>query len=321
MGGLSKREFEEIEGVFHDGLGSYAELCIANEIIDISGVKREVFDTSNEMRKMKSAIASLPQGHPSREIYSTEIKNIETGAREASGQVLQKEAVNNVIKVNHVAQEYKGARAGDVQVISEGNSSVPISVKTDKSGKVAIADGQTRDIFGKWASRFFRVTEEEFIGMIRELGFGSIEEIKKSEYLNVAELVVTVMIRKLELTNCVKTDLSKARCNDLDAVKYVLRQLLEHKKGSDGSMVVIIDRSTGEVVWDTILDAVSIESLLLPDISFRPSRPRDKRIGSEFAIKVFGKAVVTFQVKHKRGRYHGTAQEKEFGDITTRLCR
>jgi len=68
------------------------------------------------------------------------------------------------------------------------------------------------------------------------------------------------------------------------------------------------------------LDTVDIDSLTSSEVSFRPSRPKfGRRVGSEFAVKVDGRAVVTFQVKHQRGAVHGTAREQEFRDITTRL--
>jgi hypothetical protein len=123
------------------------------------------------------------------------------------------------------------------------------------------------------------------------------------------------------LFHCSKTDLTRARCNDLDAAKYLLKQLLSYKKGSDGSNVVILDRARGEVAGEALLDLVDVDALSLDEISFRPSIPRGNRIGSEFGVKVSGKAVVTFQVKHKRGAAHGTDRQYEFSDITTRLMR
>jgi hypothetical protein len=142
----------------------------------------------------------------------------------------------------------------------------------------------------------------------------------KADYLNVARLVALILMRKLELTDCEPTDFSRARVGNVEAVKYLFRQLLRYKRGSDESRVVIFDRATGEVKWESRLDAVDIDALTGERISFRPSRPRGGRpIGSEFGIKVDGRVVVTFQVKHKRGRSRGTAEGDDFGDITTRL--
>ena len=76
-------------------------------------------------------------------------------------------------------------------------------------------------------------------------------------------------------------------CSDLEAGKYLFRQLLQFKQGSDGSQVIIFDRTTGEVKWESLLDAVDIDNLTNDRISFRPSRPKAGRaIGSEFGIKI-----------------------------------
>jgi hypothetical protein len=155
--------------------------------------------------------------------------------------------------------------------------------------------------------------------MIRELGFSSMNELK-FHYLNVARLVAHVLIRKLALVNCQPTDFSQARVTNLEAAKYLFRQLLLFKQGSDGSQVIIFDRASGEVKWESLLDAVDIDRLTNERISFRPSRPRGERpIGSEFGIKIDGQAVVTFQIKHKRGAARETSRRSEFSDITIRL--
>src|SRR6185369_16450373 len=101
-------------------------------------------------------------------------------------------------RVRHTAREYTDAKAGDLRLEFSSRASMPVSVKTDKSGKVAVAEGQTPHIESKWAERYFKVTAAELDQMIRELGFASMEELK-SHYLNVARLVAEVLIRKLKL--------------------------------------------------------------------------------------------------------------------------
>ena len=61
------------------------------------------------------------------------------------------------------------------------------------------------------------------------------------------------------------------------------------------------------------------EGITAERISFLPSRPRNNSIGSEFGIKIDGKTIVSFQIKHKRGSLRGTTRQYEFSDITTRL--
>lgn len=318
MTNLSKTEFEIIEGVFHDGLGTYAEQVLANELIKLAVLKKPPFDTSLSMAKMQDAISRLPVTHPSCAIFQREIQNIAKGAQQGAQELLDKAKPEILINVEHVAKLYANANAGDL-ILEFTNHKLPVSVKTDKSGKVAVAGGQTSDIKSKWAERYFQVSEIELEEFIKELGYSSMVELK-SHYLYVARLVALTLIRKLDLTQCQTTDFSTAKVGNLDAVKYLFKQLLFFKKGNDASHVIILDRSTGELKWESLLDSVDIDKLSVDRISFLPSRPRgDRLIGSEFGIKVDGKTLVTFQIKHKRGTARGTTRQSEFGDITTRL--
>lgn len=316
---MPKRDFEGIEGVFHDGLGTFAELSLANQLITLGDIAQRRFDLTFQQAKMETAIDSLPQEHPKRIAYPREIANIERAAAEAASMLLDQVARTELRGIEHVARDYAGAKGADLLLSFPNRPPLPVSVKTDKSGKAAVADGQTSEIREKWAKRYFSVSDEEFDGILLDLGFKSLPELK-AHYLNVAEFVVEVMIRKLQLSNCSKTDLSYARTNNINAVKHVLSQLLVYKNGTDNSRVVILSRTSGQVIWETLLDTVDIDSLTSSEVSFRPSRPKfGRRVGSEFAVKVDGRAVVTFQVKHQRGAVHGTAREQEFRDITTRL--
>jgi hypothetical protein len=74
------------------------------------------------------------------------------------------------------------------------------------------------------------------------------------------------------------------------------------------------------VAWESKLEGIDIEKLTAERISFRPSRPSNgQAISSEFGVKIDGHVVVTFQIKHKRGKARGSERQFEFSDITTRL--
>jgi hypothetical protein len=45
---LSNKEFEIIEGVFHDGLGTYAELTLANELILLANLPSLEVDNADQ---------------------------------------------------------------------------------------------------------------------------------------------------------------------------------------------------------------------------------------------------------------------------------
>lgn len=268
---------------------------------------------------MDDAISRLPVSHQSRTTFKEEIINIDEAVKRGAVELLSKAGAAKMTRVRHTPGEYADAKAGDLRLEFAGRADMPVSVKTDKSKKVAVAEGQTPNIGTKWAERYFRVTPAELDRMMLELGFSSMAELK-SHYLNVARLVASVIIYKLKLSQCQPTDFSRARVEDLDAVKYLLRRLLHFKHGNDESCVIIFDRSTGEVKWESLLDGVDIEKLTRERISFLPSHPKNGHpITSEFGIKIDGKTVVSFQIKHRRGAARATAHHYEFSDITTRL--
>ncbi|MDQ3013796.1 MAG: hypothetical protein M3X11_24215 [Acidobacteriota bacterium] len=223
------------------------------------------------------------------------------------------------VRVHHTARDFSNAKAADLVMEFDQGVRLPISVKTEKSNKIAVAEGQTPEIFEKWAARYFQLSRAEFDGLMRELGFASLAEMKSS-YLNASQLVAQVLIRKLGLADCEPNDFSRARVTNVDAAKFLFRQLIKFKHGNDGSTVIIFDRESGEVAWGSKLESVEVEKLTAERISFRPSRPRaGQHISSEFGIKIDNQVVVTFQIKHKRGKARGSQQQFEFSDITTRL--
>lgn len=316
---FSKTDFDIIEGHFHDGLGTYAEIMLANELIALSQIKQAPFDAARSKSKMIDAINTLPPSHPSRAIFQREIANIEAGVKLGAAALLKQASGSHLTRVRHTALEFADAKAADLRLEFSDRPDLPVSVKTDKSNKVAVAEGQTPHIEEKWADRYFRVSPNEFNKMIVELGFSSMSELK-SDYLNVARLVAAVLVKKLGLTECKPTDFSGARVTDLAALKFLLHQLVLFKSGKDRSRVIIFDRSTGEVKWESLLDEVDIDHLTADRVSFLPSRPRGGHpIASEFGIKIDGRTVVSFQVKHKRGSARETSHHYEFSDITTRL--
>jgi len=316
---LSKEEFDVVEGHFHDGLGTFAELALANELIAAQRLTQPMFDLAQSTAKMTAALRSLPADDIRRNRFEREINNVRTGAKSGALMLLRMSGSSKLTAVRHTAREYSEARAGDIRLEFADRAAMPVSVKTDKSHKVAVAEGQTPDIEFKWCERYFRVSPGELAALIHELGFADVRRLK-SHYLNVARLVAAVMIKQLGIVGATLTDFSKGRVTDLTAAKYLFRQLRLFKSGRDHSQVIIFDRGTGEVRWESLLDSIDIDSLTADRISFLPSRPRfGLPIGSEFGIRIDDRTVVSFQIKHRRGRSRGTSRQLEFSDITTRL--
>lgn len=314
----SPAELEIIEGVFHDGLGTFAELRLANKLIELAGIKQPPFDLQHSESKMRDAIERLPANHPARKKFEASRANVAAAAERGAAELLNRSSKTSLIRVLHTARDFANAKAADIVLEFESGERLPVSVKTEKSNKIAVAEGQTPDIQRKWAERYFQVSASEFDSISRELGFASTGELK-ANYLNVSKLVAQILIRKLGLADCQPDDFSRARVTNLEATKFLLRQLLRFKHGNDGSTVIIFDRENGSVGWESLLEGIDVEGLTADRISFRPSRPRSNPIASEFGIKIDGQAVVTFQIKHKRGKARGSDRQYEFSDITTRL--
>ncbi len=311
-------EFEIIEGIFHDGLGTFAELKLANKLIELGGLKQPSFNLETCEAKMRAAISRLPADHPGRKQFEAESSNIAAATERGATELLKRFSKASLTRVQHTAKDFANAKAADLVLELSNGERVSLSVKTEKSNKIAVAEGQTPDLQAKWAERYFRVSPTEFGSMMNELGFASMAELK-ANYLNVSELIAQILIRKLGLKDCQPDDFSRARVTDLEAAKFLFRQLLRFKHGNDDSKVIIFDRENGSVNWESRLEAIDVEQLTADRISFRPSRPRTNRIASEFGIKIDGQAVVTFQIKHKRGKARGSNRQFEFSDITTRL--
>jgi hypothetical protein len=315
---VQKSDFDTIEGTFHDGLGTFAEIALANELIAQAHLSQPPFDAASSRAKMREAIRRLPESDAHRALFQQEIINIETATRRGAAELLGLVVPARLVAVRHTPRNYQDAHAGDLRLEFANRAPLPVSVKTDKSHKVAVAEGQTPDIGAKWAARYFRVTQAELDQMIRDLGYRSLVELK-AHYLNVARLVAHILIHKLKLADCEPTDFSRARVGDMEALKYLLRQLRYFKHGKDDSRVIIFDRTTGEVKWESLLDRIDIERLTPERVTFLPAHPRGHPIASEFGLRIDGATVVSFQIKHRRGRARGTIHQLEFLDITTRL--
>jgi beta-lactamase class A len=314
----NKQAFDVIEGSFHDALGTYAELLLANQLIEQGKLAQPRFAVAKTETKLNAALAQLPEADARRARMQREVAHIRSAAQLGAQQLLANSG-KTLAAVRHTAREFADAKAGDVRLEFSDGTALPVSVKTDKSNKVAVAEGQTPDLFNKWLARYFNVTREEYDGLLRELGFAGEAELK-SHYRNVARLVAEVLIRKLALENCALNDFSRARVTNFAAAQHLLKQLRHYKHGADHSRVIIFDRADGEVKWASRLDAVDLDTLTAERITFLPARPRHGQpTATEFGLKLDRQTVVTFQIKHRRGSAKGTARQYEFSDITTRL--
>ena len=123
---LSKTGFEIIEGVFHDGLGTYAEVSLANELIFLAHLKQTPFDVSPSKAKMLDAINRLPPSHPSRGVFHKEIANIEGATKRGAVEILNQVKPAGLTRVRHTARDYADAKAGDLRLELNGRADLPV---------------------------------------------------------------------------------------------------------------------------------------------------------------------------------------------------
>ena len=123
---ISKTEFEVIEGIFHDGLGTFAEISLANELIALAGLKQPSFDRSRSVAKMRDAISRLPASHPGRAIFEREIASIRSATKDGAAHLLNSVKPSQLTRVRHTALEFTDARAGDLRLEFEGLPDLPV---------------------------------------------------------------------------------------------------------------------------------------------------------------------------------------------------
>ncbi|MDP2104320.1 MAG: hypothetical protein Q8K26_05360, partial [Candidatus Gracilibacteria bacterium] len=249
--------------------------------------------------------------------FELEKNNIISGSDKAFEIIREIIGDVGVLKVVASAQEYRQGNARDVYIELSNNETLNFSLKTDKSGKIALFEGQTSDIFEKVYKRYFNLSIEAYEN-IKLLLFNTIDEyIIFEKFDNVAGLTQQVFINQLGLINgdVGLNNLGNALATNDINLKYLIRQLMRYERSDDNSIVIGVNRLTGDLLGKTLIDNVDFDNFNLSDFTFLPCKPRKYRFGTEPGIKYKGKAIVSFQAKHKRGRNPSL----KFSDITIRL--
>ena len=315
---LKKAIYEKIEWIFHDGLWTYFELLVYDYLVDYFNLNQEKSDKQQTLNKMNEAIKLYNKFFPNNEYdinFEAEIKNIENASKQIIDYIKDLLPISKVIEITHSAQDFRQWNARDVFIEFENWKTLNLSLKVDKSWKVALFDGQTPDIFNKVYNRYFNLSKQDYENLKQEL-FGTSDENKIFEdFQNVALLTQKVLIKQLGLIYVKINNFSKAKITNKENLKHLISQLKRYKKSDDNSIVIIADRITWKLDWVTILDKIDENNLDLEKFSFTPTKPKKYRYATEPWIKYNCKTFVSFQTKHKRW----SQSSKKFWDITTRL--
>ncbi|MDO4713787.1 MAG: hypothetical protein Q4B28_03975 [bacterium] len=68
--------------------------------------------------------------------------------------------------------------------------------------------------------------------------------------------------------------MGKGKITNIKNLKYLLKQLKFYERSSDGSILIGVDRLTGALLPNTILDEIDLNNINLNDFSFLPARSR-----------------------------------------------
>jgi len=309
---VGAEDYERIEGSFHDALGTLAELCLINRLCQNANLGGRHDET--QMRQRIADALSRLGTDPRREMLQAEVSRIESAVREAADEILVSRQGAQPRRVGHTAREYAGGAASDVVVEWADAEVTRISVKTDKSGRIALAGvGQTS--VENWAKALYGVDARDLDALSR-LRTGMSLDDAKNDYQDIAHLAQHVVMQALQVESVAINDWSTARATSAAGVRYLLAAVRRHLSGSDNAITIILDRKTGRASSATVIDQLDFRSLDPSRISFTPCRPK-YRFGTTLGIKLDGKKLFDHQVKKQRG----ARPSERFRDVTTRVER
>ena len=340
---MDKKEYEIIEGKFHDGLGTFAELVVIAAVRS----KAQISPSSDEERdekalrerseaKMAAAIVSLEVANDNRAATLTEEREKIAACGQSALDCIQLLAetyksrfvLSDIRKVSHTALDFKGGIASDLEIQIASGAVVPVSVKTDKSNKVALAGGQQSNL-AVVTEDFYRTSGSELEALaVSKLG-RPLSDLYES-YFDISALFRHVMIKVLDIRNTDGSlpdinNFTEARPYNDDAVRHLLAAVRNGLHGKDECLLLVVDRKKGTVTSNTRLDTIPATNQIDSSwVRFTPGIPRGGRpVGTEVGVKLGDpqigspKTCFSHQIKHPRGG----KQSLRFSDVTTRVWR
>ncbi|MBI4505069.1 MAG: hypothetical protein HY691_06005 [Chloroflexi bacterium] len=109
--------YEQIEGVFHDGLGTYNELCVLDALNARFGMGRIALPLGPTRSKMQRALEYL-EGDPRQALLAAEIVRIEQAAGRVAEFVETFARPRRVVGVAHTPSGYRQGFAADVTAMT-----------------------------------------------------------------------------------------------------------------------------------------------------------------------------------------------------------
>lgn len=320
---ITKIIYEQVEWIFHDLLWTLFEYLVHNELISKYSTKQEKIDISKSIASLKSCAELYSLFFKKNEFkinYYSQIENIAQWAKNTLWIIETYIKNKKISEVKHSPRDWNNLdenerKVRDVYVILEDKQNINISLKTDKSWKMAVWDWQTAKIQEKVYSRYFNLSYDAYDELKIRLFWTKDEKIIFNNFQNIAYLTQEVIIQQFWLINAEVNNLIKAEITNIDTLKHCIKQLKIYKNWKDNSIVLVVNRLTWVVTQESMLDTINVDTLISTDFSFTRCKPKKDKYGVEPTIKYKKRAFVSFQSKPTRWNN----PSEKFSDITTRL--
>ena len=315
---IKKIIFEKIEWFFHDALWTYFEVIIHQKLTEKYSLDIDFVDQSMILSRLENA-KNLYKTFFSKNEYKVsfekEVQNIVLGSQKAIEIIESYVGDKQVIHITHSKNEFAIWNSRDVFLSIEGWEDINFSLKIDKSWKVALFEGQTGDIFEKVYKRYFNLSHNRYEQILQETFGTTSEDEIRWDYYNIALLTQKIIIEQFGLKNASINNLDEAIFTNNKNIAHFIWALKYYKNGKDDSYVLKVDRKTGNVWLESVLDRIDADHISLWDFAMTKCFPRKWPHGIEPTFKFQWKAFVSFQIKHHRWKN----PSNRFSDITVRL--
>ena len=255
--------YEKIEWIFHDWLWTYFELLLIKNISEFYNIFQDASLTES-LEKMNIATDLYKKFFEKNEYnidFDWEKKNIENWAKNSLKIIQDIVWERKIIKVLHSAWDFRVWNARDIILILETNEEINFSLKTDKSWKMAISEWQTPKIFEKVYNRYFQLSLKDYENLKQELFHTRDEKNIFEDFQNIALLTQKVIIKQFSLINVEINNFKNAKITNLENFKFFLLQLKKFKNGKDNAFVLLVNRTTGNVGFESILDSLDLNNI------------------------------------------------------------
>jgi hypothetical protein len=238
---------------FYDALTKHAERLVANRLIEAFALEQEraALDQGQLAHEILAELLHLKPGTDIGFEYDRVVEAVESAA------FLQlftgKFQGRQLSQVEDVSADNKSGRAEDIVCHFTDGSQLPVSIKTDKSGKIALSGyGQTS--LPSMAVPCYGYDEEELERVAREQMDMALDDAE-SDADTRAMLLKLVLIERLGLEDVDidvgkgTSDFTNARVTDGDGARQLFNAVAQGLLGKNRAEILVINRTSGDVAW------------------------------------------------------------------------